>query len=110
MCSTPFGIKENRTRASIFGSLFFSWCSTPFGIKENRTVRFFKCLDSFFVLNAFRHQRESHISFNVDEADLSGAQRLSASKRIALLVRPAHKAAERRAQRLSASKRIAHCS
>ena len=37
-------------------------CSTPFGIKESRTSRFgLACRPCRPVLNAFRHQRESHI-------------------------------------------------
>ena len=84
-CSTPFGIKENRTgRQARRSSRSLIQCSTPFGIKENRTRRsdsstriassaqrlsaskriarsaLRQVVSGQLVLNAFRHQRESH--------------------------------------------------
>ena len=125
-CSTPFGIKENRTTKRVVAlspsaqrlsaskrialekrprrRLAFR-CSTPFGIKENRTKKLIAHLSTLQVLNAFRHQRESHATRKA--AACSCAQRLSASKRIAHRIAACHGEFPRRAQRLSASKRIA---
>ena len=109
VCSTPFGIKENRTPPDTSKPAGSTGCSTPFGIKENRTRSLFcrgRRRDS--VLNAFRHQRESHTPFPARILwDVSRAQRLSASKRIAQTARPPFRAKPKCAQRLSASKRIA---
>ena len=58
LCSTPFGIKENRTQTKQGEGVPEDACSTPFGIKENRTRNVGR---SDRVLNAFRHQRESHL-------------------------------------------------
>ena len=38
LCSTPFGIKEDRTSEGQAGSPMKPMCSTPFGIKEDRTL------------------------------------------------------------------------
>ena len=86
LCSTPFGIKEGRTgcyRGDLAG---MAGCSTPFGIKEGRTSTIVACRSPWSV----------------------SAQRLSASKRVALSVRCCRRRRRLvRAQRLSASKRVA---
>ena len=58
-------------------------CSTPFGIKEDRTQCGLCNFDRAPVLNAFRHQRGSHNEIGVEDLADNCAQRLSASKRIA---------------------------
>ena len=110
----------------------FVVCSTPFGIKEGRTRRVGLCprLRSG-VLNAFRHQRGSHYLSGAFIAVVDGcstpfgikegrtpyegagfyapgsAQRLSASKRVAPYSMVGVLPTGLCAQRLSASKRVA---
>ena len=61
-CSTPFGIKGGRTSSGWRKTTCLSRCSTPFGIKGGRTPPWQKTLGSRWrVLNAFRHQRGSHL-------------------------------------------------
>ena len=64
MCSTPFGIKEDRTLEREVVLFDRVQCSTPFGIKEDRTREFSDHQEAGrWVLNAFRHQRGSHTGF-----------------------------------------------
>ena len=136
---------QRESHQAIRGQVFGPRCSTPFGIKENRTNTLWfepntakRVLNAFrhqreshqgvtlapgvtFVLNAFRHQRESHRTDTSRAWAICCAQRLSASKRIALDpglqvgVTPFGIKAHQQiglikvdsAQRLSASKRIA---
>ena len=109
MCSTPFGIKDRgadvgasfgskHTRAQRLSAskivalvsasdyLCQFWCSTPFGIKDRGAIALGIKEREQKVLNAFRHQRSwRHSRFNLPFASKS-AQRLSASKIVALTV------------------------
>ena len=100
VCSTPFGIKEDRTlrrwstatarpcaqRLSASKRIALGAtvqkgqenveCSTPFGIKEDRTRQRAAVEAIALVLNAFRHQRGSH--FPLRDVDLDGLGVLNA--------------------------------
>ena len=71
--------------SSVASCKWCSSCSTPFGIKEDRTPQRCRPNPAPPVLNAFRHQRGSHAPRINQISRPSSAQRLSASKRIAHL-------------------------
>ena len=105
-CSTPFGIKEGFTHTPVDPWAPHPTCSTPFGIKEGFTCKVSR--GKSFLTGAQRlsaSKRDSPCSVRLRWPCWRGAQRLSASKRDSHPLQSRQSTFWSSAQRLSASKR-----